>query len=110
MTPLPFTIWYAPGDDSHIIERVQVLGTAYFPVYGRYVLFRQIDWPDSGQPHPSCVHETTFLLLYTPQESEPCATQLPGNSSSKISWPAPLSWFMKLLPPSRAPQTPDIKP
>jgi hypothetical protein len=110
MTILPFTVWYAPGDDSHIIERVQVLGTAYFPAWGRYVLFKQIDWPDTGQPYPSCTHEKTFLALYTPQETEPCLQSLPGNSFSKTSWRAQLSSFFQRLRLWRNPATRATKP
>lgn len=107
---LPFTVWYAPGDDSHIIERVQVLSTAYFPGWGRYILFKQIDWPDSGQPYPSCTHETTFLALYTPQETEPCSPSALGNSSSKTSWRARLSSFFSSLNPWKPRRTPGTKP
>lgn len=111
MTPiLPQTVWYAPGDDSHIFERVQVLGAVVFPTHGRYILYRQIDWPDSGLLHPLCTHETTFRLLYTPQESPTCAIQPPGNSFSKTSWRARLFSFFKRLKPSNAPPTPTIKP
>lgn len=97
MIPHPFTVWYAPGDDSHILERVQVLRTITFPVWGRYILYRQIDWPDSGQPYPSCTHESTFLRLYTPQDPEPCETPLQENSSSKTSWRERLSFFIRPL-------------
>ena len=110
MPILPQTVWYAPGDDSHVFERVQVLGSVVFPSWGRYILYRQIDWPDSGALHPLCTHESVFLALYTPQESSPCATQLPGNSSSKTSWRARLSSFFKRLKPWRNPQSLGTKP
>jgi hypothetical protein len=105
---LPQTVWYAPGDDSHIFERVQVLGSVVFPTWGRFILYKQIDWPDSGALHPICTHEETFRLLYTPQESETCAIQLPGNSFSKTSWRARLSSFFARLKPWK--KTPIINP
>lgn len=113
MTPnpiLPQTVWYAPGDDSHIFERVQVLGSVVFPTWGRYILYKQIDWPDSGAVHPLCTHESIFLALYTPQESPTCAIQLPGNSFSKTSWRARLSSFFKRLRLSKNLPIPTIKP
>lgn len=91
----PYTVWYAPGDDSYCFERVQVIRTVILPSWGRYIFYKQIDHPDSAVPHPFCVHESTFLRLYTPQESEPCATQLPANSSSKTSWLERLFFFIK---------------
>lgn len=85
MTPVkPNTIWYAV-QDTQILERVQILSTIIFPIYGKYVLYKLIDWPDSGNPHPLCTNEETFRLLYTPQDDTPCENQQPGNSSSKTT-------------------------
>lgn len=85
MTPIePFTVWYSV-EDTQILERVQVLGSCAFPGWGKYILYRLIDWPDSGQPHPLCVHEDTFRLLYTPQDESPCENQPSENFSSKTT-------------------------
>ena len=90
MTPiLHNTIWFAV-QDTQILERVHILDIVYFPTYGRYILYRLIDWPDSGNPHPNCVHEDTFRLLYTPQDELPCENPPTESYTSKtFSQPRP---------------------
>lgn len=89
----PNTIWYAV-QDSHILERVQVLD-GFLSLYGRFVIYRPIDWPDSGQPRPLACARETFLAIYTPQESEPCEPP-PENSFSKTSSQPLPRWFSAL--------------
>lgn len=90
------TVWYAVVD-SAILERVVVIGSVIFPNHGKYILYRFIDWPENlPRPHPHCLHESTFLSLYTPQEA-PCENTPSEKSSSKISLPRPLPWYTALL-------------
>lgn len=90
----PFTIWYAISD-STVLERVQVVGTSYYAAWGRYVLYRPIDWPVISAQQPLCCHEETFLLHYTPQD-EPCENTPTESFSSKTFSPPPPSWFSGL--------------
>lgn len=84
MTPLvENTVWFAV-EDSQILERVRIHSTVIFPHHGKYILYSLIDWPDSGNPHPYCLHENTFRRLYTPQDAL-CESQPTESYISKIS-------------------------
>lgn len=79
------TVWYAV-EDSQTLERVVVISTIIFPTHGKYILYKLIDWPTlEPSPHPLCIHEELFTLLYTPQESPPCESQPTENFISKTS-------------------------
>lgn len=96
MTPIHSSqVWFAV-QDSTILERVVVVSTVIFPQYGKFILYKQIDWPDSGQPLAHCCHEDTFRQLYSPQD-ESCETQAQENSSSRISLPRPQPWYTALV-------------
>lgn len=89
--PFPNTVWYSV-EDTQILSRITVLKTVTFPDHGRYILYKQIDWPDEFLGHPSCLHEATFLSLFTPMDPATCEIPQAENFISKISSPPPLSW------------------
>ena len=92
----PFTIWFALAD-STILERVQVIGTAFYPPWGEYIFYRPIDWPpmEPGDK-PLCCCADTFRLHYTPQDALECEIPATENFSSKTFSPPPPYFFTKV--------------